>query len=49
MGHTFSAVGDIVAYIDRQEQHPRRMPFAEELRLFLEKDGVEHDPEHYLD
>jgi len=44
-----SAVNDVIAYIKKQEQHHRKIPFAEELRLFLEKHGVEYDPDHYLD
>jgi REP element-mobilizing transposase RayT len=44
-----SATGSVITYIDRQEEHHRRVPFEQELRLFLEKHGVEHDPEHYLD
>jgi REP element-mobilizing transposase RayT len=44
-----SAVRDVAAYIRDQERHHRRMPFAEELRLFLEKHGIEYDPRHYID
>lgn len=44
-----SATEDVAAYIREQERHHRRLPFAEELRLFLEKHGVDYDPEHYLD
>lgn len=44
-----SAMGDVVAYIRDQARHHRRMPFAEELRLFLDKHGVDYDPGHYLD
>ena len=44
-----SAVGDLIVYIERQEEHHRRMSFEEELRLLLARHGVEHDPEHYLD
>ena len=44
-----SAKDDAAAYIRDQKRHHRRMPFAEELRLFLEKHEIEHDPEHYLD
>ena len=44
-----SAVDDVATYIRDQERHHRRMPFAEELRLFLEKHGVDYDAEHYLD
>ena len=43
-----SAVRDVAAYIRDQERHHRRMPFAEELRLFLEKHGIEYDPRHYI-
>ena len=43
-----SAVDDVATYIRDQERHHRRMPFAEELRLFLEKHGVDYDAEHYL-
>ena len=44
-----SATDDVAVYIREQERHHRRLPFAEELRLFLEKHGVDYDPEHYLD
>lgn len=44
-----SAAGDVAEYIRTQERHHQRMPFAEELRLFLEKHGVDYDPKHYLD
>ena len=36
-------------YIETQEAHHKRMSFADELRILLEKHGVEFDPEHYLD
>ena len=44
-----SAAGGVSTYIRRQEEHHRRLPFAEELRLFLDKHGVTYDPNHYLD
>jgi putative transposase len=44
-----SAVPSVVEYIEKQEEHHRRMPFAEELRLLLERHGIEYDPGHYLD
>jgi REP element-mobilizing transposase RayT len=44
-----SVVADVVAYIENQEVHHQRMPFAEELRLLLEKHGIVFDPGHYLD
>jgi len=44
-----SAVAEVVAYIGGQEEHHRRVPFAEELRRFLDRHGVAYDPAHYLD
>ena len=44
-----SATDEVAAYIREQERHHRRLPFAEELRLLLEKHGVDYDPDHYLD
>jgi len=44
-----SAAGDVDKYIREQERHHRRMSFAEELRLILDKHGVDYDPKHYLD
>jgi len=39
----------VAAYIERQEEHHRAMPFEEELAKLLEKHGIEFDPAHYLD
>ena len=39
----------VAAYIQKQEEHHRELSFEEELRLLLERHGVEFDPEHYLD
>jgi len=44
-----SALHGVIAYIQNQEQHHKRMPFAQELRVLLDKHGVQYDPEHYLD
>jgi REP element-mobilizing transposase RayT len=44
-----SAAAGVAAYIEKQEEHHRRMPFAEELRVLLERHGIRYDPEHYLD
>lgn len=44
-----SAVPEVIAYINRQEEHHRRLPFAEEYQRFLKRHGVQYDPEHYLD
>jgi putative transposase len=40
---------DVIEYIDRQEAHHRRIPFRDELKMFLKKHGIEYDPEHFLD
>ena len=44
-----SGKNDVIRYIDKQEEHHRRMPFRDELKLFLEKHGIKFDQEHYLD
>jgi hypothetical protein len=33
----------------RQEEHHRRMSFSQELRVFLDRHGIEYDPGHLLD
>jgi len=35
-------------YIESQEEHHRRVTFIEELRLLLEKHGVESDPKYLI-
>lgn len=41
-----SAVGDVVAYIANQEEHHRKRSFADELKLFVERYGLDwHDGE----
>jgi putative transposase len=40
-----SAVPKVVEYIERQVEHHRRMPFAEELRLLLKRHGIEYERE----
>ncbi|HEU0011825.1 MAG TPA: hypothetical protein VFT34_18570 [Verrucomicrobiae bacterium] len=35
-------------YIERQEQHHRKLTFEEELRRLLEKHGVNYDPKYLL-
>jgi putative transposase len=44
-----SAVNAVRAYIVRQEEHHRRMSFSQELRVFLDRHGIEYDPGHLLD
>jgi len=44
-----SRASKVVAHIERQQEHHRRVPYAEELRLLLEKHGATYDPQHYLD
>jgi len=36
----------VVAYIEGQEEHHRRLTFQEELRALLEKHGIEYDERH---
>lgn len=42
-----SAVPDVTAYIDRQEEHHRERTFQEEFRALLVRHGIEYD-ERYL-
>ena len=44
-----SSADKVAAYIEEQEQHHRRVGFAEELRALLERHGVAYDPQHYLE
>ena len=39
----------VAAYIERQEQHHRRIPYEQELRKLLEKHRIDFDPAKYLD
>ena len=39
----------VAGYVDRQAEHHRRVAYADELRLLLEKHEVEFHPDHYLD
>ena len=36
-----SNVADVADYIAKQEEHHRKRPFAEELKLFVERHGLE--------
>ena len=42
-----SAVDDVKAYIERQEEHHKRMSFKEEFLAFLKRHGIEFD-ERYV-
>jgi putative transposase len=42
-----SQVPQVVAYIDQQEEHHRRLSFKEELLALLQKNGIDFD-ENYL-
>jgi REP element-mobilizing transposase RayT len=35
-------------YIERQEEHHRKMTFEDELKLLLEKHGIKYDPKYLL-
>ena len=44
-----SVVDAVKEYINGQEEHHRTRTFAEELKAFLDKHGVEYDAAHFLD
>lgn len=44
-----SAVEQVIRYIENQQEHHKTVSFEEELKLFLEKHGINYDPEYYLD
>lgn len=44
-----SSADKVAAYIEGQEEHHRRMGFAEELQALLERHGVAFDRQRYLD
>lgn len=44
-----SIKNDVIRYIEQQEEHHKRIPFKDELKMFLEKHGIEFDEEHFLD
>ena len=44
-----SVKNSLVSYIDKQEEHHKRIPFKQELKIFLEKHGIDFDQEHFLD
>ncbi|MFG0252358.1 MAG: transposase, partial [Phycisphaerales bacterium JB038] len=41
-----SAVDEVTRYINKQEEHHRRMTFQEELVALLERHGIEYDPKY---
>lgn len=43
-----SAVETVAQYIDRQEEHHRKMSFEDELKLLLERHGIKYDPKFLL-
>lgn len=46
---SLSQVPTVRAYIERQEQHHKKISFQEEFVAFLRKNGIEFDPEHLWD
>jgi len=42
-----SAVGEVVKYVENQQEHHRKMTFQEELRALLKNHGIEYD-ERYI-
>jgi REP element-mobilizing transposase RayT len=43
-----SLLETVSGYIERQQEHHRRMTFEEELKRFLEKHGIPYDPKYLL-
>jgi REP element-mobilizing transposase RayT len=43
-----SMVETVSRYIERQEEHHRKVTFVDELKQLLEKHGVEYDPKYLL-
>ena len=44
-----SSAGHVRRYIENQQEHHKTVSFAEELKAFLDRHGIDYDPEHYLD
>jgi len=41
-----SLIDTVSYYIERQEEHHRKMTFEDELKLLLEKHGIKYDPKY---
>ncbi len=41
-----SLTGKVRRYIEGQQRHHRKIPYIEELRILLEKHGIEYDPKY---
>ncbi len=44
-----SIAGEVAGYIESQQEHHKIISFADELKSFLNKHGIDYDPAHYLD
>jgi REP element-mobilizing transposase RayT len=44
--YSHSQLGDVIRYIERQEEHHAKRTFTEEYREFLQRFAVEHDPRY---
>ncbi|MBM4103223.1 MAG: IS200/IS605 family transposase [Planctomycetes bacterium] len=44
-----SSVNRVRQYIENQQEHHKIVSFADELKSFLERHGIDYDPQHYLD
>ena len=44
-----SNVPNVRAYIEQQEEHHRKMSFQDELRVLLQKHGIEFDERYVWD
>jgi hypothetical protein len=45
MAHSYTNLGEVKAYISRQEVHHRKRTFHEEVVALLKKHGIEFDPQ----
>lgn len=44
-----SDLGRVITYIDRQEQHHKRVTFQDEFRVFLKEYEIEYDERYVWD
>ena len=44
-----SIAGKVAGYIESQQEHHKIISFADELKSFLNKHGIDYDSAHYLD
>lgn len=47
--YSHSQIGDVIAYIQKQQEHHRRKPFREEYLEFVKKFDIAYDPRYLFD